>query len=61
LLLQLESAWSDDGSGLIDVALDAHYMEENNSMTPELRGCVEALPDWTVPMAWVATYEVWVI
>jgi len=48
------------GSGLLDIALGGHYVHSTD-VTAELSQVLSALPDWTVPIGWVATYESWII
>jgi len=45
-------------SGLLDVALGGHYVGES---TAELSQFLSSLPDWTVPIGWVATFESWIV
>jgi len=46
--------------GLLDVALGGHYVQSTDT-TPELSRLLHALPDWTVAIGWVATYESWIV
>ena len=45
-------------SGLLDVALGGHWVTES---TTELSEFMSSLPDWTVPIGWVAAYKSWVV
>ena len=47
-------------SGLLDIALGGHYVDRSE-VTTELSEFLSSLPDWTVPIGWLATYESWVI
>jgi len=47
-------------SGLLDVAVGGHYVDQSD-LTTELKDLLSTLPDWTVPIGWVATYESWII
>jgi len=47
-------------NGLLDVALGGHYVEQSD-VTPELSAFLSTMPDWTVAIGWVATYESWVV
>jgi len=47
-------------SGLVDIALGGHYVELND-VTTELSNFLSAMPDWTVAIGWVATYESWIV
>jgi len=57
--VQHENDYTTD-SGLLDVALGGHYVQSTN-VTPELSHFLSILPDWTVAVGWVATYESWII
>jgi len=47
-------------NGLLDVALGGHYLERS-MLTDELTDFLSAMPDWTVAIGWLATYESWII
>ena len=46
--------------GLLDIALGGHYVDRSE-VTTELNEFLSSLPDWTVPIGWLATYESWII
>jgi len=47
-------------NGLMDIALSGHYSKPSD-VTTELSDMLAQLPNWTVPIGWLATYEAWII
>ena len=41
----------------MDIALGAHYTDEDNRYTPQLRRFIDQLPDWSHTVTWSITYQ----
>ena len=60
LLSPQEENEIDRSDGVVEVAIGGHWLQGEYKMTPELREYVNAMPNWTFPVAWTATYENWI-
>jgi len=65
LICLLTCVWSvqydvSTAGGLLDIALGGHYSESAESST-ELNKFLSCLPDYTVSIGWIATYESWIV
>ncbi|KAF6039224.1 ERMP1 [Bugula neritina] len=41
----------------LDFAVGAHYLDGDDSVTPQLEALLAKFPDWTVPIGWSASYQ----
>ena len=51
----------DIDSGILDIAICGHYLQEDTNKSPELEDIYRHAPSWSVPYGWIATYIMYVI